>query len=126
MGVENDEEFFVKPPEGSGTEVELPQRGTDGFEADELVAQRRADVDPTRVPSDASICRDFTDLEVFGVLERREGTQEAWAEDLGTVREVLARELAKMKQEGVIISEPGGTYRVLDEEALERLLRESA
>ena len=29
MGVENDEEFFVKPPEGSGTEVELPQRGTD-------------------------------------------------------------------------------------------------
>ena len=73
VGVENDEEFFVKPPEGSGTEVELPQRGTDGFEADELVAQRRADVDPTRVPSDASICRDFTDLEVFGVLERREG-----------------------------------------------------
>ena len=45
MGVENAEEFFVKPPEGSGTEVELPQRGTDGFEADELVAQRRADVD---------------------------------------------------------------------------------
>ncbi len=54
-----------------------------------------------------------------------EGTQEAWAEDLGTVREVLARELAKMKQEGVISSEPGGTYRVLDEEALEQLLKES-
>jgi len=33
VGVENDEEFFVKPPEGSGSEVDLPQRGTDGFEA---------------------------------------------------------------------------------------------
>ena len=31
MGVENDEEFFVKPPEGRGTEVELPQRGTDAY-----------------------------------------------------------------------------------------------
>jgi len=57
-------------------------------------------------------------------LIRMEGTQESWAEDLGTVREVLARELAKMKQEGVIISESGGTYRVLDEEALERPLKE--
>ena len=25
MGVANDEEFFVKPPEGSGSEVDLPQ-----------------------------------------------------------------------------------------------------
>ena len=48
MGVENDEEFFVKPAEGSGSEVNLPQRGTDGCEPDELVAQSRADVDPTR------------------------------------------------------------------------------
>ena len=40
MGVENDEEFFVEPPEGSRSEVELPQRGTDGFEGDELVSQR--------------------------------------------------------------------------------------
>ena len=48
VGVENDEEFFVKPPEGSGTEVELPQRGTDGFEADELVAQRRSLSTPVR------------------------------------------------------------------------------
>ena len=29
-GVENDEEFFVKPPEGSGSEVNLPQSGTEG------------------------------------------------------------------------------------------------
>ena len=65
-------EFFVKPAEGSGSEVDLPQRGTDGFEPDELVAQSRADVDPTRVPPDASVCRDFSDLEVVGVLERRE------------------------------------------------------
>ena len=71
MGVENDEEFFVKPTEGSGSEVELPQGGADGFEADELVAQRRADVDPTRVPSDASVRRDLTDFEVLGILDRR-------------------------------------------------------
>ena len=71
MGVENDEEFFVKPPEGSRSEVELPQRGTDGFEGDELVAQRRADIDPTGVPADASVRRDFTDLEVLRVLDRR-------------------------------------------------------
>ena len=47
VGVENDEEFFVKPSEGSGSEVDLPQSGTNGFEPDELVAQGRADVDPT-------------------------------------------------------------------------------
>ena len=71
MGVENDEEFFVKPPEGSRTEVDLSQSGTDGFEPDELVAERRADVDPTRVPADASVRRDLTDLEVLGVFDRR-------------------------------------------------------
>ena len=54
-----------------------------------------------------------------GVI-RIEGTQESWAEDLGTVREVLARELARLKQEGAIDSEGGGAYRILDEEALER------
>ena len=72
MGVKNDEEFFVKPPEGNGSEVDLPQSWTDGFERDELVAQRRADVDPTRVPADASVCGDLSDLEVLGVFERRE------------------------------------------------------
>ena len=76
MGVENDEEFFVKPPEGSGSEVELPQRGTDGFEPDELVTQGRADVDPARVPSDPTVCRDLPDLEVLRVLERREDVGE--------------------------------------------------
>ena len=70
MGVENDEEFFVKPPEGNGSEVDLPQSRTDGFEPDELVAECRADVDPTRVPANASVCRDLTDLEVLGVLDR--------------------------------------------------------
>ncbi len=72
MGVENDEEFFVKPPEGSGSEVDLPQSGPDGFEPDELVAQSRADVDPARVPADASVGRDLSDLEVLGVLDGRE------------------------------------------------------
>ena len=71
MGVENDEEFFVKPPEGSGTEVDLPQSGADGFEPDELVAQSRTDVDPTRVPADGSVCRDLPDLEVLRVLDGR-------------------------------------------------------
>ena len=72
MGVENDEEFFVKPPEGNGSEVDLPQSGTDGFEGDELVAQSRTDVDPTRVPADPSVCRDLSDLEVLRVRERWE------------------------------------------------------
>ena len=71
MGVENDEEFFVKPSEGSGSEVDLPQSGTNGFEPDELVAQGRADVDPPGVPADSTVRRDFPDLEVRGVLERR-------------------------------------------------------
>jgi CRP-like cAMP-binding protein len=70
----------------------------------------------------SSLLAEATDRE--GLI-RREGTQESWAEDLDTVREVLARELAKMKQEGVIASDGGGTYRVLDEEALERILKES-
>ena len=73
MGVKNDEEFFVKPPEGSGSEVDLPQSWPDGFEPDEFVAQSRADVDPSRVPSDPSICRDITELEVLGVLDRWKG-----------------------------------------------------
>ena len=76
MGVENDEEFFVKPPEGSRSEVDLPQSWTDGFEPDELVAQGRADVDPTRVPADATVRRDLSDLEVLRVLERREDVGE--------------------------------------------------
>ena len=33
MGVENDEEFFVKPPEGNGSEVDLPQSGPMGSRA---------------------------------------------------------------------------------------------
>ena len=72
MGVDNDEEFFVKPPEGSRSEIDLPQSGTDGFEGDELVTQSRADVDPTRVPADAPVSRDLSDLEVLRVRERRE------------------------------------------------------
>ena len=55
---------------------------------------------------------------------RIEGTQESWAEELGTVREVLARELGRLKREGVIATEGGGAYRVLNEEALERVLKE--
>ena len=50
MGVENDEEFFVEPPEGSGSEVNLPQRGTDGFGPDEahLAAELYRDLPRSR------------------------------------------------------------------------------
>ena len=71
MGVKNDEEFFVKPTKGSGAEVDLPESRTDGFEPDEVVAQSRADIDPSGVPADASVSRDLSDLEVLGILERR-------------------------------------------------------
>lgn len=49
------------------------------------------------------------------------GTQEQLAEDLGTVREVVARELARLRREGVVASAGRGRLTVIDEEALERV-----
>ena len=45
-------------------------------------------------------------------------TQQALAEDLGTVREVVARELRTLGKRGWIESLGGGRYRLLDERAL--------
>lgn len=48
-------------------------------------------------------------------------TQAEWAEDLGTVREVLARELSRLKRLGLISPRGRGSYAILDPEGLERL-----
>jgi CRP-like cAMP-binding protein len=41
-------------------------------------------------------------------------TQQALAEELGTVREVLARELQSLAREGVVASKGGGRYEIVD------------
>lgn len=48
-------------------------------------------------------------------------TQEEWAEDLGTVREVLARELRAMKDDGLIEPMDRRRFRLLREDALEEI-----
>ena len=48
-------------------------------------------------------------------------SQAEWAEDLGTVREVLARELRRFKDEGVIEDAGRRRYRVLDVDRLEAI-----
>ena len=48
-------------------------------------------------------------------------TQEEWAEDLGTVREVLARELRAMKDDGLIEQMDRRRFRLLREDALEEI-----
>ncbi|HSB55858.1 MAG TPA: Crp/Fnr family transcriptional regulator [Gemmatimonadales bacterium] len=47
-------------------------------------------------------------------------TQHALAEELGTVREVLVRELAAFCRDGLVRRERRGYYRVIDAEALRR------
>lgn len=49
-------------------------------------------------------------------------TQEALAEELGTVREVVVRALAELRETGAIESDGRGRYRILDD----RLLRTQA
>jgi CRP/FNR family transcriptional regulator, dissimilatory nitrate respiration regulator len=48
-------------------------------------------------------------------------TQQAVAEELGTVREVIVRALRRMRHSGVISPAGRGRYRVLDHAALHRL-----
>ncbi len=48
-------------------------------------------------------------------------TQANLAEEFGTVREVLARELRFLKSEGIIASAGTGRYRVTNERELERI-----
>lgn len=52
-------------------------------------------------------------------LARISGTQAEWAEDLGTVREVLARELARFRNAGWIEAVAPGTWRLVDDVSLE-------
>lgn len=47
-------------------------------------------------------------------------TQEELAEELGTVREVVVRALAELRENGAIESDSRGRYRVLDEDLLVR------
>jgi len=48
-------------------------------------------------------------------------TQEQFAEEIGTVREVLVRELRALRETGVIAARGGGRLHVLDPERLRRL-----
>lgn len=47
-------------------------------------------------------------------------TQQALAEELGTVREVIVRELRRLRQAGLLAAAGGGRYRVPDRGALTR------
>ena len=59
-----------------GSEVDVPEVVVDLLEADGLCGENVAHVDPVRVPSDASVPADSSDLEVSGVFDRREVFQE--------------------------------------------------
>ena len=48
-------------------------------------------------------------------------SQQEWAEDLGTVREVLARELKGLKSAGVLRQLGSRRYEIVDADRLERL-----
>ncbi len=52
-----------------------------------------------------------------------DGTQAEVAEELGTVREVVARELSRLRSDRIIASAGHGRFRVQDEPGLERLSR---
>ena len=60
----------MESAEPYGSEVDVPEVIVDLLEADELGSQDVADVDPVRVPSDASVPADSSDLEVSGVFDR--------------------------------------------------------
>lgn len=48
------------------------------------------------------------------------GTQAAWAEDIGTVRESLAREISALRKEGILERVGRNRYRILNEGRLEK------
>ena len=50
-----------------------------------------------------------------------EQSQQQWAEDLGTVREVLGRELKGLKSSGVLRHLGPRRYEIVDADRLERL-----
>lgn len=62
------------------------------------------------------LARAASDPEAWFALGR---TQEELAEELGTVREVVVRALAELRESGAIESDGRGRYRILDPELLE-------
>jgi len=68
--VEDDAATGMQPAERDGSEGDRPDAVGYLFEPDELAAEQVADIDPGGVPSDAAIGRDFSDLEVGGVVGR--------------------------------------------------------
>ncbi len=64
--------LFMEATEFDGSEIDFPEAVIDLFEADVLLCQQMADVDPVRVPADAAVATDAADLEVSGVLEGRQ------------------------------------------------------
>ena len=60
----------METAEPDGSEVNVPEVIVDLLEADELGGENVAHVDPVRVPSDASVPADSSDLEVSGVFDR--------------------------------------------------------
>ena len=66
----------METAEPDGSEVDVPEVIVDFLEADKLGSKSVAHVDPVRVPSDASVPADSSDLEVSWVLDRREVFQE--------------------------------------------------
>ena len=56
-----------------------------------------------------------------GTVADVRSSQSEWAEDLGTVREALARELKAFKDAGLIEQLGRGRYRILQAEELESL-----
>jgi hypothetical protein len=64
--------LFMEATEFDGSEIDFPEAVVDLFEADVLLSEEMADVDPAGVPTDAAVATDAADLEVSGVLEGRQ------------------------------------------------------
>jgi len=60
----------MESAEPDGPEVDVPEIVVDLLKADVLFFENVAYVDPVRVPSDASVPADSSDLEVSGVFDR--------------------------------------------------------
>jgi CRP/FNR family transcriptional regulator len=69
---------------------------------------------PARLASFLLDCRDRVKSDVVSLGK----TQQEVAEDLGTVREVIVRTLARLRRAGLLATERRGRYRILDLEGL--------
>lgn len=61
--------LFMEATEFDGSEIDFPEAVVDLLEADVLLGEEMADVDPAGVPADAAVVADAADLEVGRVLE---------------------------------------------------------